>query len=71
MTQGLFKFVLDVGSETVYGLQAPGPDPINKNREAKICHVTDSIGQFQRRVKFYAGILFIGLLERPAYRLLH
>ena len=30
------------------------------NREAKICHVTDFIGQFQQRVKFYAVILFIG-----------
>ena len=29
-------------------------------REAKIGHVTDLIGQFQPRVKFYAGIFFIG-----------
>ena len=52
----------------------PGADPIKNSsidfdstleywpiREAKIGHVTGLIGKFQQRVKFNAGILFIGL----------
>ena len=30
-------------------------------REAKICHVIDLISPFHRRVKFFTGILFLGL----------
>ena len=48
----------------------PGPDPLNKLQgiiwlyggidHFKIGHVTYLIGQCRRRVKFSAGILFIG-----------
>ena len=51
----------------------PGPDPINKIPEsnlalrwncpiskAKFGHMTDLIGQFQRRVEFCTGILLTG-----------
>ena len=43
------------------GFTNPGPDPVTKIsfRSAKIGHVTDLIGQFQRRVKLYVGSLFI------------
>ena len=38
-------------------------------REAKIDHVTDLIGQFQGRIKSYAGILLIesGPVLVPSY----